>query len=300
MDRGKVLIEESKICNYGRQSLEHGFATATRGIITILLVVLAFSYSVRIATGQEPPPAPFLEIDGFTDRPVIKGGEQLKVFVTIKNSTHYDAADLQLRLLATGFEPPELSETVPLLFSQQSTQRTYTFTALESTDYNLAAIISYKVVVECRTFTSTQSVSIGMLEAKPEEKRTFLFLPGNLVPQLMTGLFTLTAAIAGMIASYWFNRSARRFEWGKYIWDKYEAEYITFANTLRQSIDPAMLRNRFDSLKGSAFIPSEMHQRFEELLNYLNTEASEANKKARRDNLYKQFEGFIKHPWNYM
>lgn len=184
-----------------------------------------------------------------------------------------------------------------------------------------ATLPSPSTDAQVRTITTTLEVALDpvvqALQGQPTSPVTLeavLTLPsqtqakGEADDKFRFALFTsgltlaasLLTALLGFAYNYFTSKESRQFEWAKYVWGKYEQEYLEFARVLRSTLDPNIVQVGFDELKGIAFIPREIRRGVETYVGYLKTEENTEKKLAKRESLCSEFEAFLKRPWEHV
>ena len=117
---------------------------------------------------------------------------------------------------------------------------------------------------------------------------------------ILTGLFTLFGSSIVLLYRYFAGNSARKFEWGKHLWDKYQEDYLGLRSIVRETSDPEMIHNKLQSLQGSVILPPKLEDELLDLITLLQgSETIERKKRARRSFL-RGFESFVARPWTYL
>ena len=109
----------------------------------------------------------------------------------------------------------------------------------------------------------------------------------TLVSVLVTALFTAR------------RESARaKFEWGKVLFERYEQHYREFMLGLRNTSNAEQIKEYYQRLENSAFIPNDLRIKVNKTLDELRSNISSDQKKTLRDNLLRDFEEFMQKPWS--
>jgi hypothetical protein len=117
---------------------------------------------------------------------------------------------------------------------------------------------------------------------------------------ILTGFFTLLGSAVVLVYNYIAGSSARKFEWGKYLWDKYQKGYLDLRQSIRETTDAEVIENKTRSLMSQVVLPPKLEKELIDLIAVLRSmEASEEKAQKTKDFL-ESFEEFVARPWMYL
>lgn len=117
---------------------------------------------------------------------------------------------------------------------------------------------------------------------------------------ILTGIFTLLGSISVLIYNYIASRATRKFDWGKFVWDKYHASYLDLRDAIATTTQANVLRAKLEALKNKVFIPNQIHEKLTQLLTVYDSATEEAVKQQKAKDVIVAIDDFILHPWNYL
>ena len=120
----------------------------------------------------------------------------------------------------------------------------------------------------------------------------------NMWPAVIGSVLTLVGVL---VAAFFTSRreSARaKFEWGKVLFERYESQYRDFMLGLASTSNADQIKEYYNRLEKSAFVPNDLRIKFDKTLNELESNISSERKKTVRDDLLRDFEQFMQKPWS--
>lgn len=152
----------------------------------------------------------------------------------------------------------------------------------------------------CTTVTQPQQIDVVVtlpdyaLGAASRESGTAEYLP-----ICLTGLFTLLGS--GIILAYnqVTGKSARKFDWSKHLWDKYQHHYLELRNALRDTTDAKVIENKVRVLSAEMILPTRLERELTDLVAFLQTDNSDERKLEKARAFLTGFEDFIARPWDH-
>lgn len=122
----------------------------------------------------------------------------------------------------------------------------------------------------------------------------------RLLQIVLTGLFTLFGSGIVLVYNYIAGNSSRKFEWGKHLWNKYESHYLDLRNTVKNTDDAKVIKNKMDVLVKEIILPPKLEEELLDLVAFLQTEISAEKRRKRRERFLEFFEDFVARPWKYL
>jgi hypothetical protein len=159
---------------------------------------------------------------------------------------------------------------------------------------NYSAFKGYDSVILTSIKNDTGKMVIFYLKEGPKEKTPYEFL----LPTIIGGALALLGSI---ITSFWNERSERKkskFEWAKFLIDKYENNYLDFKKTISGTTSAMRIKDSYDILIETSFVPRSLQVSIEDAIEQLKAEGiSDEEKTGIRNRLLDEFEKFILNPW---
>lgn len=120
------------------------------------------------------------------------------------------------------------------------------------------------------------------------------------LPILLTGVFTLLGSAIVLLFNFFSTRSARKFEWAKHIWDKYEGTYLLFRNAVESTLDADLLARHMEDLRNKAFVPRTIESSFNSMVSLLTSATTEDERRKNLNSFIVEFDVFMVEPWEYI
>jgi hypothetical protein len=123
-------------------------------------------------------------------------------------------------------------------------------------------------------------------------------LLSTFLPSIIGGMLTLLGVLVTNFLTRSRESARAKFEWGKFLFEKYEEHYREFILGLEGTLDPKIIKNYYKRLNTKAFIPSYLKKSINDTLNVLESKVDINQKKIAHGDLLYDLDQFMQNPWN--